>query len=108
MLREDLLSRNQKSQELEVQAGLRPAALSSSAYINTGRICGPYFIVPGFLAGAVVRRTGRGVLMLAERLQLACCCQWEISHPWRANTSNEGIDAGLMHPTDQSRYDLGP
>ena len=46
-----MLSRHRKSQELEVQAGLRPAVLSSSPYMSTGRICGPFFIVPGFRAG---------------------------------------------------------
>jgi hypothetical protein len=46
-----------------VQAGLRPAALSSSPYMSAGRICGPYFIVPGFCAGAVACRTGRDALL---------------------------------------------
>lgn len=63
MSRSKLLPRKQKSQELEVQAGFRPAALSSSPYINTGRTCGPYFIVPGSHAGAVACRTGRDTLL---------------------------------------------
>lgn len=49
---------DRKSQELEMQAGFRPAAFSTSPYTDAGRSCGPLFFAylqrgaPGLAVGA--------------------------------------------------------